>query len=99
EVLAIFFVLPSKFLAQGWFFVQDDEEVHPNGNCRNSGDQSVIGMCKDDPQPDPARGETDIHRIANVTIEADYDQALRWSNGRWCTASCPAEVPDATERD
>src|SRR5438876_9396818 len=94
-VPAILFVICPELLAQRRLFVQDDKQMHAEGNGCHRRDHSRVSMSENDPQPDPADCEADVHRVTHVSVEAHHYQSLRWSERRRRSASRPPEVPNA----
>ena len=72
-VSAIGFVILAEFLAQGWLFIEDHEEMYSEGDGGDDGDRWKRGVTEDDPEADPASGETHVHGVADVAIKADYN--------------------------
>src|SRR5947209_11849024 len=95
-VPAILFVICPELLAQRRLFVQDDKQMHAERNGCHRRDHSRVSMSENDPQPDPADCEADVHRVTHVSVEAHHYQSLRWSERRRRSASRPPEVPNAS---
>src|SRR5256886_738367 len=95
-VPAILFVICPELLAQRRLFIQDDKQMHAERNGCHRRDHSRVSMSENDPQPDPADCEADVHRVTHVSVEAHHYQSLRWSERRRRSASRPPEVPNAS---
>src|SRR5205809_2590044 len=96
HVPAILFVICPELLAQRRLFIQDDKQTHAERNGCHRRDHSRVSMSENDPQPDPADCEADVHRVTHVSVEAHHYQSLRWSERRRRSASRPPEVPNAS---
>src|ERR1043166_8674848 len=96
-VPAIIFVVLPKLVAQRGLFIEDDEQMHPEGNSRHGRDRRRIRVPENYPQPDPAYGEAYIHRVAKIAVKTYYHQTLgRGDRGR-SSAARPPEVPYAAK--
>src|SRR5437660_4097373 len=71
-VPAILFVIRAELLAQRRLFIQNDKQMHPEGNGCHRGDRYRIGVSENDPQPDPANREAHVHRVTHVAVEAHH---------------------------
>lgn len=69
-IAAIIFVFSAEFFSQGRLFIKSNKQMHAQGNGRDRGDGYRVSMAENDPEPDPSRRETHVHRIAYITIEA-----------------------------
>src|SRR5438105_8946945 len=54
-VPAILFVIRAELLAQRRLFIQDDKQMHAEGNGCHRRDHSRVSMSENDPQPDSSR--------------------------------------------
>src|SRR5437667_3597828 len=71
-VPAILFIIRAELLAQRRLFIQNDKQMHPEGNGCHRGDRYRIGVSENDPQPDPANREAHVHRVTHVAVEAHH---------------------------
>jgi hypothetical protein len=70
--------------------------MHAESNCCNGGNRHEVRVSEDNPQSDPTSGETHVHGIAHVAVEADDHQAFRRRYGRRSPVSGPAKIPTGT---
>src|SRR5207245_65603 len=96
-VPAILFVIRAELLAQRRLFIQQDKQMHPEGNGCHRRDHSRVRVSENNPQPDAADHEADVHRVTHVSVEAHHYQSLRWSERRRRAASRPPDVPNAAK--
>src|SRR5438445_7223853 len=94
-VPAILFVICPELLAQRRLFVEENKQMHAESDGCDCRDHSRVRMSENNPQPDPADHEADVHRVTHVSVEAHHYQSLRWSERRRRSASRPPEVPNA----
>src|SRR5215469_2298723 len=99
NVAAIFVVVGAEFFAQSRRFIEEHEQMYPEGDGSESSDQPWVGMSEDDPKADPSGGEAEVHWVAHVAVGTDDHQMLRRSDRSGCAAAGPAEVPDAAQGD
>ena len=71
--------------------------MHAGSNCCDGGNRQQVRVSEDNPQSDPAHGETHVHGIAHVAVEAYDHQALRWRDRRRSPMPRPAKIPNATQ--
>ena len=69
-VVAIVFVIPVELRTQSWLFVEKDEEMDSQCCHGDRCNQRHGSAPENDPKADPSCGKPDIHRIADVAIEA-----------------------------
>ena len=74
DVATILLVGRAEFSAQRRFLIKDDEEMNPKRDCGHRGYHARVRMPEHDPKENPSYGETDVHRIANVSIETHDDE-------------------------
>lgn len=98
HVAAVLFVAGTEDFAEMRLFVEAHKEGHEEDGDAGDDKRGRVRTAEDDPEAYPAGEEADVHRIADIAIEADYNEALRRSNRRGRAASSPAEIPDASER-
>src|SRR6516164_4538574 len=98
-VATILVVVGAELSVQRRLFVEEHEQMDAEGHGGDGRDGDGVGVTEDDPEADPASGETDVHGIAHVAVKADNDQALGWSDGSGGAAPGPAEVPYASQGD
>src|SRR6266705_1272113 len=91
-VPAILFVIRAELLAQRRLFVEENKQMHAESDGCHRRDHSRVSMSENDPQPDPADCEADVHRVTHVSVEAHHYQSLRWSERRRRSASRSPEV-------
>jgi len=73
--------------------------MHAESNSCDSGNREQAGVSEDNPQPDPARGTSQVNRIPHVAVEADNDQPLWRGEWRRSPVPSPAKIPNATQGD
>src|SRR5215472_15831021 len=96
-ISAIVLVFAIKSPAERWFFVANYEEVDAQSNGHSRNHRSPVGVPKNNPEPNPAQREAQVHGISYVAIEAHDHQALRGSGGSWCASPGPRKIPDAAQ--
>src|SRR5215472_6311843 len=99
NVSTIFLVVGSKFLAQRGLFVEEHKQMNPGRHRGHRCDERWIRMSKDHPEPDPSRGEAQVHGIAHMTVKSDYYQGLRRSDGRGRAVARPSKIPNTPQGD
>jgi len=97
HILAIPLVVSTKLASERWFFVEDYEQVYAQSNCRYRSNCRHIGVPEYNPQANPTHCEAKVHRVANVTVEADNHQVLRRRDRSGSPVSRPAEIPNAAQ--
>src|SRR3989442_15114363 len=93
------FVVRSELPAQSLLLIKDHEQVYAEGNGRHGSNQTWFGVSEYNPQPNPAGGEAEVHGIPHVAVETHHHQSLRGGDWGRCSASRPAEVPNAAQSD
>ncbi len=65
--------------------------MHAESDCCHGGNREQVGVSEDNPQPDPAHREPNVHGIAHMAVEAYNHQALRRRDRRRSPVSRPAK--------
>ena len=99
NVSAIFLIIGPKEFPKRRLFIETHKKRDRNHGDARDDQGSSVGPPKDDPEAQPTRQKSHVHRIAHVAIEPDDNKALGRSERRWCATARPAEVPDAPECD
>ncbi len=99
HITAEVLIVGAELLTKRGFLVEPHEQVYAERDGRDDDGERPIEVPEDEPQADPAEGETDVHGIADKAVEAHDNELLRWCDRSGRAMSRPTEIPDATKSD
>src|ERR1700739_4264014 len=97
DVCAIFFVIGTKHFLESWFLVELHKQYHRRDRHNQRHESASVRPAKHDPQADPTRKETDVHRVSYVPVKSHHHQTLRWNERRGRAMAGAPEIPDAPQ--
>src|SRR6516162_2659751 len=71
-ILAIFDIVRAELLAQRRLFIEDNKQMHRNGNGCHGDNCYRVGVSEDHPKSNPSRGQAQVHWVPHISVETHH---------------------------